>query len=111
YILPPGLVQGLTSQRAKAGDTIAFYGVGFGPVTPTTPAGQIAQGSTTLVQPLTFTIGGAPANVVYQGLVSGSVGLYQFNVVVPSVTPGDKIPVTFTQSGVPGTQTLYIAVQ
>jgi uncharacterized protein (TIGR03437 family) len=39
------------------------------------------------------------------------VGLYQFNVVVPSVAAGDAVPVTFTFAGTNATQTLYIAVQ
>ncbi len=111
YVMPPGTVSGITSQRVKAGSTIVFYGVGFGNVTPSTPAGQIAQGLSTLTQPVTFSIGGVPATVSYQGLVSGNVGLYQFNVVVPSVPTGDKVPVTFSQNGATGAQTLYIAVQ
>jgi len=43
--------------------------------------------------------------------VLGNVGLYQFNVVLPSVTPGDQIPVSFTLGGVNGAQTMYTAVQ
>ena len=111
FVLPPGLIPGITSQRVKAGNTIIFYGVGFGGVTPSTPAGQIAQGQTTLNQGVQFTIGGSPAQVQYQGLAPGYVGLYQFNVVVPSVASSDKVPVTFTQNGIAGTQTMYIAVQ
>ena len=110
YTFPPGSVQGITSQRVSAGQTITFYGVGFGSVTPNIPAGQIAQATNTLTAPVTFSIGGAPATVSYQGLAPSFVGLYQFNVVVPSVAASDKVPVTFTQNGTQGTQTMYIAV-
>lgn len=49
--------------------------------------------------------------VTYEGLEPSYVGLYQFNVIVPSVASGDKAPVTFSLGGKAGTQTLYIAVQ
>ena len=46
----------------------------------------------------------------YAGLTQGSVGLYQFNVVVPNVPANDLTPVTFTLGGVAGKQTLYTAI-
>jgi uncharacterized protein (TIGR03437 family) len=48
--------------------------------------------------------------VKYAGLTPGSVGLYQFNVVVPNVAANDLTPVTFKLGGVAGTQTLYTAI-
>jgi len=111
YVLPPGSVSGLSSQAAQPGDTIILYGVGFGPVTPATPAGQIVSGTNALVSPIRISIGGVQAQVTYAGLSPGSVGLYQFNVVVPSVSANNATPVTFTLGGVAGTQTLYTAVQ
>jgi uncharacterized protein (TIGR03437 family) len=47
----------------------------------------------------------------YSGLAPGIVGLYQFNVVVPNVAPGNAIPVSINLNGNVGTQTLYTAVQ
>ena len=38
------------------------------------------------------------------------MGLYQFNVVVPAVPDSDLVPITFDLGDVPGTQTLYTAV-
>jgi uncharacterized protein (TIGR03437 family) len=49
--------------------------------------------------------------VGFAGLAPGFVGLYQFNLTVPTVTASDTIPVTFTLGGIAGTQTLYTAVQ
>ncbi|HXM41748.1 MAG TPA: hypothetical protein VN924_10870 [Bryobacteraceae bacterium] len=109
YVLPTGAISGLNSQPAKPGDTITLYGVGFGPVTPNVPAGQIAQGLTSLPS-FNISIGGAPATVQYAGLAPDFVGLYQFNVVVPSIDGANPAPVTFSVNGTPGTQKLYLAV-
>lgn len=114
YVLPTGAISGVTSRPAQAGDTIVLYGVGFGPVSPNIPAGQIvpqSNGGYPLVVAPQFLFGQTPATVTYAGLVAGSVGLYQFNVMVPSVPASNKVPVTFTLGGVPGAQTLYTAVQ
>jgi uncharacterized protein (TIGR03437 family) len=88
-----------------------IYGIGFGSVTPTIPPGQLAQGDSTLALPFTISIGGKNATVSYDGLSPDEVGVYQFDVVVPDVAAGDKVPVTFTLGGVNGTQqNLFIAV-
>jgi uncharacterized protein (TIGR03437 family) len=110
YVLPPGAISGVVSNRAKPGDTIIIYGVGFGQVNEGIPPGEIASGLTTLAAPLTFSIGGASVTPSYAGLAPGFVGLYQFNVVVPKISAGDSVPVTFSLGGTTGTQTLGIAV-
>jgi len=111
YALPPGAIPGLASRRPQPGDTITFYGVGFGSVTPDTPAGQLAQGLTSLAAPLHIYFGQTEATWSYAGLAPNAMGLYQFNLVVPNVAGGDAIPLTFTLAGASGQQTLYIAVQ
>ncbi len=83
YALPPNSVSGVTSHAANPGDTIVMYGIGFGPVTPNTPAGQIANASASLDLPIQVLFGQTPATVSYAGVAPGAVGLYQFNVVVP----------------------------
>ena len=111
FAIPPGAIPGVPSRQAKPGDIIVIYGVGFGPVTPDTPAGQIVQQQTDLVSPLQIFFGQTPATLKYQGLAPQQVGLYQFNVVVPNVGSNDATPLSFTLGGVSGTQQLYIAVQ
>ncbi len=111
FVLPSATVAGTTVRRARPGDTIVLYGVGFGRVTPSIDAGQVVQQGDSLVTPVQISVGGAPAVVSYQGLVPGAVGLYQFNVVVPNIPAGDAVPVTFAQGGTSGSQTLYTAVQ
>ena len=112
YVLPEGAIAGVASHPAKPGDTVMLYGVGFGPVTPDIPAGQIVQGSNKLAGTFDISIGGvAVTTVSYDGLVANSIGLYQFNVVVPAGAGSGAAPLTFSINGVSGTQTLAIAVE
>jgi len=111
FVAPPGTAAGFTSQRARPGNTIVLYGVGFGTTSPPIPAGQITQASNMLTATFTVSIGGVPAQVTYAGLSPGSVGLYQFNVIVRQIPSSDAAPVVFTLGGVAGTQTLYTSVQ
>jgi uncharacterized protein (TIGR03437 family) len=111
YVLPPGAISGVPSRRAKPGDVIVIYGIGFGPVTDNTPAGQIDQNlNSTLATPFRLFFGSTQATLQYAGLAPSLVGVYQFNVVVPNVAASDAVPVTFTLGGVPGAQTLYTSV-
>jgi uncharacterized protein (TIGR03437 family) len=111
YVLPTGAIAGLTSRPAQPRDTIILYGVGFGPVTPGIPAGQLAEQATTLATPFHLFFGDTEASLAYDGLGPGYMGLYQFNVVVPNVPGNGLTPLTFTLGGTQSTQKLYIAVQ
>ena len=112
YIAPAGAVAGVTSRPAKPGETIILYGIGFGLVTPSSPAGLIEQSSANrLLLPLEISFGGTPAQISFEGLAPSYVGLFQFDVVVPQLANSSLVPVTFTLAGNPGTQTLYIPVQ
>ena len=110
FALPAGAIPGVASRPAKPGDTVTLWGVGFGPVTPYTPAGQIAIGTTALSLPFQVSFGSTQATLSYAGLAPEAVGLYQFNVAVPSVPANAATPLSFTLNGASGTQTLYIAV-
>ena len=111
FALPPGAIAGVNSRRAQPGDTLTLYGIGFGSVTPDIPAGQIPEQSNTLTLTFQVSFGSTAASVAYDGLAPGLVGVYQFNVVVPSIPSSDAVPLTFTLNGVAGTQTLYTSVQ
>jgi uncharacterized protein (TIGR03437 family) len=110
YVLPQGAIAGVSSRPAQPGETVVIYGVGFGPVTPDVPAGEIASGTTQLTSPIQILFGSEPASLAYSGLAPGLVGLYQFNVIVPFVAASDLVPLTFKLGGVAGSQTLYTAV-
>lgn len=109
YALPTGAINGLASRPAKPGDTIVLYGIGFGPVSPAIPAGQLVQQANSLAFGFEISIGGVQCQIQYDGLAPNYTGLYQFNIVVPDVAAGNQ-PLTFTVDGVNGTQTLYVAV-
>jgi uncharacterized protein (TIGR03437 family) len=111
FVLPVGAIAGVVSRPAQPGETILLYGIGFGSVTPTINAGQIAGVANQLALPLTISFAGAGASISYGGLAPGFVGLYQFNVVVPNVSDSDLTPLGFSLGGVQGTQTMFTAVK
>jgi uncharacterized protein (TIGR03437 family) len=86
-----------------ANDTVIIYLTGMGTTAPSVGAG-LATPSTLLSYvtdaPL-VTLGGSPLNVLYAGLVPGSIsGLYQINATVPGgVTQGPDIPLVISQGG------------
>ncbi len=100
------IVNGVTNVLADsnnpvhAGDVIAIYCTGLGPVSPAVQEG-VAASTTVLSQtvtPVTATVGGQPATVNFAGLAPGYIGLYQVNVAIPSgVTAGDSVPVVLTE--------------
>ena len=113
FVLPPATGVPLPARRARTGDTVTLNGIGFGPVTPDVPAGQVAAQANRLQASFRIFFNGISATVAYAGLAPGTVGLYQFNVVVPpGVLPAnDQVMLTFQLNGVPGTQKLYTAIE
>ena len=63
YVLSAGAIPGVTSRPAQPGDTITFYGIGFGPVTPNIQAGQIVQQTNALASPFHLFFGPTEATV------------------------------------------------
>ena len=88
----------LTTRPVKPGDRILLYGTGFGRTNPAVPVGQIPTQAAPLVENVALLFGQTPATLEYAGL-SGFVGVYQFNVVVPNVGPGD-VEIRATIAGV-----------
>lgn len=110
YVAPAGAIADVSSAPARPGDVVVLYGVGFGPVSPAMPEGQIV-GQQNVLPSFSISIGGVPATVQYAGLAPNYVGLYQFNVVVPAIAANSAAPIAFQVNGTAGTQTLYLAVQ
>jgi uncharacterized protein (TIGR03437 family) len=90
------------SAPAQAGDLLVIYCAGLGVTNPPVSDG-VASPSSPPAQtqaPVTVTIGGQNANVVFAGLTPTLVGLYQVNVTMPAgVTPGNAVPVMLTVAG------------
>ena len=97
-----------TTRPVSAGETLVFYGVGFGPTTPVIPAGQLYSGAAPLATLPTVTIGNVAAQVNFGGIVAA--GLYQFNVVVPSAGSGDQA-VLFSVGGVTTQSGVYVTLK
>jgi adhesin/invasin len=86
-----------------AGGYVILFLTGEGSVTPAVPDGTPAPANPLSIidTPAQVNIGGASAQVTYQGLAPGYAGLAQINAIVPSgLTPGDQ-PVFITINGVP----------
>ena len=108
FLGPAGLFgSSLASRPAKPGEIVMLYGTGFGPTNPAVDPSKVFSGAAPTKTPVSVTIGGQPANVLFAGL-SGA-GLYQINVTVPAVAAGDQ-PVTASVNGVPVTQKVYVTV-
>ena len=109
FVGPPGLVSGANFRPARPGNRVVIYGIGFGPVTPEIPAGTVTISANAL-PPTRVRIGGQEAIVEFAGLANGYVGLYQFNVVVPSA-PGGEVKFEIIVDGQPTSQALYFTIE
>jgi uncharacterized protein (TIGR03437 family) len=80
---------------ASAGEEVVIYATGLGPTSPSFGTGAAANQVNATAMPVSVTIGGTNAAVVYSGLTQGLVGLYQVNAIVPSGLTGSQ-PVVIT---------------
>jgi uncharacterized protein (TIGR03437 family) len=95
---------------APAGSLIAVYLTGQGAVEPSVATGATAPGNpiARAAYPVTATVGGQPAGVVFAGLSPGSVGLFQVNLRLPLIGSG-SYPLEIAVNGITSnTQTLQI---
>jgi uncharacterized protein (TIGR03437 family) len=95
------------------GEAIVIYCEGLGDVDPVIESGQQTPVSPLrrVVAPVSVTIGGQEASVVFAGLTPGLAGLYQINAVTPpGIAPGDAVPLVVAVGGQSG-PTVTIAVK
>jgi uncharacterized protein (TIGR03437 family) len=109
YIGRPNMIPGVAFVAPKPGDTVSIYALGLGPTNPPTVAGVTASQNSEVALPLQVRIGGAEATVSFKGLLQGSIGLYQLNVVIPNIAAGDQT-IELTVDGVANEQSLMIVV-
>ncbi|MBK9167105.1 MAG: S8 family serine peptidase [Bryobacterales bacterium] len=90
------------ANRARRGQAVQLFANGLGAVTnrpasgEPTPASPFAE----VQDPVSVTVGGRPAQVLFSGLAPLNVGLYQVNVVVPQDAPSGLQPVVLTVRGI-----------
>jgi uncharacterized protein (TIGR03437 family) len=79
------------SQPAARGSYVAAYLTGLGPVDPPVATGVAASANpiSYLIGMATATVGGQSAQVTFAGLAPGYAGLYQVNILLPQLAPGD----------------------
>lgn len=91
-------------RKAKPGDIIQFYINALG----SSQSGEVIQTPVVFSPAPTVTIGGATATVQYAGLVA--TGLFQLNVVVPSVASGDQ-PIVVSANGQSSQSGVLVPIQ
>jgi uncharacterized protein (TIGR03437 family) len=86
---PNGTSLGYKTVAAKAGDTLALFGVGFGPTYPSVLAGQAYSGAAPTNYPVQLFINDVGITPAFSGITSA--GLYQINIVQlpPGLGTGD----------------------
>jgi uncharacterized protein (TIGR03437 family) len=98
---------------ARPGSVIVLFGAGFGSTNPQSVAGEItpAANPPRLFTQATVTVGGAAAQVLYQGPAPGAVaGLYQFNARVPANAAAGNLAVKVTLGTASSQDGLTVAV-
>lgn len=84
----------------RRGEAVEVYCAGLGPVALAVPDGEPAPLTplARTVTPVSATVGGRPAEVLFAGLTPGTFGLYQVNVKIPDDAPaGEAVTVVLTQ--------------
>ncbi len=105
---PPGLFPQLATQPAMPGDTVLWFGTGFGPTDPQRPAGETVETPAPLRGNVSVRVGGIAAQVLYAGLTAP--GLYQLNIVVPEGLASGDHQVEVEIDGVHTPGDIYLSV-
>lgn len=96
------------------GSIVMLYATGFGQTDPGGADGLLASAPLPAPRlPVTVTIGGVPATLLYAGAAPGLVaGVTQINVAVPSNAPtGATVPVQISSGSILGSAGVTIAIQ
>jgi len=107
-ILGPAGQFSFTARPVKVGETLEVFGMGFGPTSSNSPAGQPFTGTAFLNYQMTLKIGGALVSPTFSGLIGS--GIYQFTFVVPTMGSGDQL-IQAIVNGNGTTPPAYVTVQ
>ena len=106
---PTGSSLGYPTVAAKAGDSIALFGTGFGPTNPAVTPGVAFSGAAPTTNVVTIRVGSASVAPAFAGL-SGA-GLYQFNLTVPSGLGTGDVSLQATVGGIQTPSGVVISLQ
>jgi uncharacterized protein (TIGR03437 family) len=106
---PTGTSLGYQTVAAKGGDILELFGVGFGPTSPTVPAGQLYSGTAPTTNPVVLSI----SNVTVTPLLAAitSAGLYQINLTLPAGLGTGDVPLVATAGGVQTPSGVVLSLQ
>jgi len=93
---------------AKAGDIVTLWATGFGPTSPAQPSGALTNGSPTVAQAVTVTVGGIAAEVIGAVLSPGLAGLYQVAVRLPGGVPTGDVLIKASVAGFSTPDNVYL---
>ncbi len=103
------------SNPAAPGSTVVLWASGLGPLSTIPADGSVVSATPalpTLQFPVTVTIGGKTASILYQGPAPQAVaGLYQINVAIPDGTPSGPAAVVVTSDGRESQPNVTVAVK
>jgi uncharacterized protein (TIGR03437 family) len=106
---PTGTSLGYKTVAAKAGDVLELFGVGFGPTSPTVPAGQAYSGAAATTNPVGLSINNAAVTPTFAGITSA--GLYQINLKLPGGLGTGDVPLLATVGGAQTPSGVVLSVQ
>jgi uncharacterized protein (TIGR03437 family) len=80
-----------SSNPVSAGGLLTVHLTGQGALNPPVPTGTAAaaQPLSMPALPVSVTVGGQAAQIIFAGATPGTVGVFQVDLTVPSLTPGD----------------------
>jgi uncharacterized protein (TIGR03437 family) len=112
-VIKNGTFPGTTTVAAKPGETIILWGTGFGPTSPAVPVGKATPSDQLYfsASPVTMTVGGAPATVVYALLAPTLASVYQVAVTIPANAPDGDLPIVASVAGAQSPSTVLVTVQ
>ena len=87
------------SRPARPGEAMILYATGLGPVSPEIPSGAAATRYSLPNNPVSATIGGAAAGVLFAGAIPGFVNLFQINLRVPLTAPPGDVDTVISVAG------------
>jgi uncharacterized protein (TIGR03437 family) len=97
---------------AVRGTVIEIYTTGGGQTSPLSSTGSVARVAASLTLPVSVTIGGVNAQVLYAGNAPGEIeGVVQINVMVPPTAMPGTLPVVVTIGGVASPPGVTVSVQ
>jgi uncharacterized protein (TIGR03437 family) len=106
---PTGTSLGYPTVAAKAGDSVALFGNGFGPTNPPVTAGAPYSGAAPTTSLVTLRLNNVSVTPSFAGL-SGA-GLYQFNLTIPAGLGTGDVPLQAVVAGVQTPAGVVISVQ